>query len=96
MNEIIQELVPYIAPAFVVIGGAWAVATKLWQRVEKKLNENRDQIIQRLDESDKRSVVQDGRLDSHEERLAWLEGNAGQPLHSTRSGGARARIKGEE
>ena len=80
----IGQLLSYVAPAVVVVGGARWLVGVLWGRFEKKLNENRDAMLTVLGELKEGQVKDRARLDHHDERLAWLEGQAGQPLHSHR------------
>ena len=80
----IGQLLSYVAPAVVVIGGARWLVGLLWSRFERKLNENRDVTLAAIAEFRQGQERQDNRLDHHDERLAWLEGQAGQPLHSHR------------
>ena len=76
------QILSYIAPAVVVIGGARWLVGVLWVRFDRKLNENRDVVMAAIGEFRAVQIRQDARIDRHDERIAWLEGAAGQPLHS--------------
>ena len=76
----LSQLAAYVAPALVVSATAWRLMAYGLGRFEKKLDQNKAEMLTELKGIKLSMADSKQRLYSLEQRQAWLEGKAGTPL----------------
>ena len=70
----IAEVLTIISPIIVIVAAILAMIRWLWQRVEKRLNEGRNDICAKLDAIEQHLIRLNGSRDVHDRQIAKLEG----------------------
>ena len=70
----ITEVLAMASPTIVIAATVFAMIRWLWQRVEKRLNEGRNDICTKLDAIEQHLMRLNGSRDVHDRQIAKLEG----------------------